>query len=293
MWSPARLPVRSEEQAREWSLVLVSQGIESALQQDAESGAWFLEVDPAQFSAACQTLRLYLRENRNRRWQSPVAWAGEVFDWRVWFWALWMAAMYGLERVLPLDLSVAGRVDGAAVAHGQWWRLFTATTLHGDEAHLLMNLASGVVLLGLAMGAFGAGAALLASVLAGAAGNVVTLLVNGPAHLSLGASGVVMAALGLLAAESVASAAVLPRRQWLTRGLGGAMMLTVLMGLNPASDFAAHLGGLGAGFLAGAALAAWRKRFPNALTQCDPWLAYGCGAILALAWALAIWPLAP
>lgn len=293
MSSPARLPVRSEDQAREWSLVLLSQGIESALQQDAESGAWYLEVDHAQFSAACQTLRLYLRENRNRRWQSPVTWAGEVFDWRVWFWALLMGAMYWLEQVMPLDLSVAGRVDGAAIAQGQWWRLFTATTLHGDDAHLLMNLASGVVLIGLAMGAFGAGAALLAGVLAGAAGNGVTLLVHGPAHLSLGASGVVMAALGLLAADSLASAALLPRRQWLTRGLGGALLLTVLLGLNPASDVAAHLGGLGAGLLLGVALRAWRKRSPSTLAQGDPWLAYTCGGLLAVAWGLAIAHYAP
>ncbi|WCJ58901.1 rhomboid family intramembrane serine protease [Fontisphaera persica] len=293
MSSPARLPVRSEEQAREWSLVLISQGIETVLARDAETGEWFLEMAPEHFSHACQSLRLYLVENRNRRWQSPVEWAGEVYDWRAWFWALLMAVMFWLERVLPVDLSVTGRVDGAAVAQGEIWRLFTATTLHGDEGHLLMNLASGVLFLGLAMGAFGAGAALLASMLAGVAGNGVTLLVHGQAHLSLGASGVVMGALGLLAAQSLAEAASLPRRQWLTRGLGGVVLLTVLLGLNPASDVAAHLGGLGAGLLLGMALVAWRQHRPAAPARWDPWLAYVCGGLLATAWGLALWSHAP
>ncbi|MCX8156029.1 MAG: rhomboid family intramembrane serine protease [Verrucomicrobiae bacterium] len=293
MASPARLPVRSEEQAREWSLVLISQGIESAWQQDPASGQWFLELDPAHLTAACQHLRLYLRENRNRRWQSPVGGTGEIYDWRVWFWAAFLAVMFYLQAVLPVDLSLAGRVDGAAVARGELWRLFTATTLHGDEAHLLANLASGVLLLGLAMGAFGPGAALLAGLLAGAAGNAATLLVHGPAHLSLGASGVVMGALGLLAAQSVLEARAQPRRQWLTRGLAGALLLTVLLGLNPASDVTAHLGGLGAGLLLGLGLSKARQHIPATLAQWDPWLAYACGALLAAAWAAALLAAAP
>lgn len=288
MSSAARLPVRSEEQGREWSLVLLSQGIESALLQDAESGQWFLEMDAAHFALACQNLRLYLLENRNRRWQSPVTWAGEIYDWRVWFWAVFLVVMFWLDRVLPADLSLAGRVDGAAVVHGEVWRLFTATTLHGDEAHLLANLASGVLLLGLAMGALGPGAALLASLLAGAAGNGATLLVHGPQHLSLGASGAVMGALGLLAGQSVMEARALPRRRWLARGLAGAILLTVLLGLNPASDVIAHLGGLGAGFALGVGLVAWKQSAPESLARWDPWLAYVCGALLAAAWAMAL-----
>lgn len=290
---PVQLPVRSEEQAREWSLVLLSQGIEPVLRHDAETGGWSLEIEAAQMAAACQTLRLYLWENRNRRWQSPVIWAGEIFDWRVWFWAMLMGVFFWLDRVLPVDLSLAGRVDGAAVAGGQWWRLFTATTLHGNESHLILNLASGVLLLGLAMGACGPGAALLASLLAGVAGNVATLLVHGPGHLSLGASGVVMGALGLLAAQSLAAVRQLPVRQWLTRGLGGAFLLTVLMGLNPASDITAHLGGLAGGILLGLGLGLGRQRAPERWAHWDPWLAYLCGALLALAWALAIVQAAP
>ena len=288
MPSSAQLPVRSEEQGREWSLVLLSQGIESALRQDAESGRWFLEMDAAEFGAACRHLRWYVLENRQRRWQSPVAWAGEIFDWRVWFWAVFMAVMFWLQWVLPVDLSRAGRVDGAAVAQGEIWRLFTATTLHGDEAHLLANLASGVLLLGLAMGAWGPGAALLTSGLAGAAGNALTLLVHGPAHLSLGASGVVMGALGLLAAQSVAEAHAPLHRRWLTRGLAGALLLTVLVGLNPASDVVAHLGGLGAGLVLGLGLLAWQRHAPQVLARWDPWLAYGSGGLWAAAWAMAL-----
>jgi len=45
----------------------------------------------------------------------------------------------------------AGDMDSAKVLAGQWWRLFTAVTLHADLAHLMGNITFGVIMLGLAM----------------------------------------------------------------------------------------------------------------------------------------------
>src|SRR6185295_492432 len=85
-----------------------------------------------------------------------------------------------------------------------WWRLFTAQLLHADLLHFATNAVFGFLLLGLAMGRYGNGVALLATFLAGAGGNIVSWLVYGASFRGLGASGMVMGALGLLAAQSVA-----------------------------------------------------------------------------------------
>jgi membrane associated rhomboid family serine protease len=58
-------------------------------------------------------------------------------------------------------------------------------------------------LLGLTMGRYGTGAGLLAGYLAGAGGNALSWLLSDTPHLSLGASGMVMGSLGLIAIQSL------------------------------------------------------------------------------------------
>src|SRR5690349_9822701 len=94
-------------------------------------------------------------------------------------------------------------MNSAYVARGQWWRLFTAMWLHADVGHLAANAVFGAILLGFAMGRFGTGTGLLAAYLAGAGGNVLAWLFSLEQHRNLGASGMVMGCLGLLAAQSL------------------------------------------------------------------------------------------
>ena len=56
--------------------------------------------------------------------------------------------------------------------------------------------------LGFAMGRYGTGTGVLAAFLAGAGGNVAAWLASLEQHRNLGASGMVMGSLGLLAAQS-------------------------------------------------------------------------------------------
>ena len=123
-----------------------------------------------------------------------------TFDWGSLAWVFLLGIFFwiGAEGV---DLRSVGLMDSVAVSHGQWWRLFTAVFLHADLAHLAMNASLGLLLLGLTMGRFGTGVGLLAAYLAGAGGNVATWLIF-PEHRSLGASGMVMGCLGLLAAQA-------------------------------------------------------------------------------------------
>ena len=238
----------------DWSLVLASQGIEHVIEQSEETG-WALTVTAPDYAPALAQIQKYRLENRHWRWRRPVFQPGLIFDWRSSLWGLLTVAFYWWSEQRS-DLRSLGMMNGAALAHGEWWRLFTAMWLHADSAHLAMNAIFGLVFLGLAMGRYGPGAGLLAAYLAGAGGNLATWLGYGAAQRGLGASGVVMGALGLLTAQSFG---LLGRRNSNTvRNFTGAIMagvlLFVLLGLSPESDVIAHLGGFVAGTLLGSLL---------------------------------------
>jgi membrane associated rhomboid family serine protease len=148
-------------------------------------------------------------------------------------------------------------MDGTALAHGEWWRLFTATWLHADLAHIAMNVVFGFLFLGLVMGRYGPGVGLLAAYLAGVGGNLLAWLVYDETHRGLGASGVVMGALGLLTVQSVS---LLKRRnpntfRLFASGILAGVLLLVLLGFSPEADVVAHLGGFVTGLLLGSILA--------------------------------------
>ena len=235
----------------DWGLVLMSQGITATLDDGADGAGWGLLVADGDYPAALQAIRLYCQENRHWRWLQPLPWHGPLFDWRVCFWGLLIVAFYVASHRAASPLQMAGCMDNAAVAAGQWWRIFTAMLLHADSGHLASNLFVGLLLLGLTMARYGGGLGLLLAWLAGAGGNLAGLLVYPPAHLGVGASGMIMGGLGLLAIQSVAllrrsSAARKPVR----RGLMAGILLFALFGLSPGTDVVAHFGG----FLSGLGL---------------------------------------
>jgi rhomboid protease GluP len=238
----------------DWSLALISQGIESTIQREPAGADWHLEVSAQDGQKAFQTLRQYHQENRGWPWPQVLPWPKAIFDRASVLWALLLAMFYWLASVNPA-LKAAGIMDTSAVLAGQWWRVFTAITLHADLAHLAGNLSIGILLLGLAMGRFGTGTALLASYLAGAAGNVLSLLINLKPFDGLGASGMVVGALGLLSAQTLRWGGK-SGASWKQRlgGVAAGVMLFILYGLAPGTDTAAHLGGFLAGLLLGAGL---------------------------------------
>jgi membrane associated rhomboid family serine protease len=260
------IPTRSEKQAMDWSLVLVSQGIETVIEHDPATADWVLRVEQPDYTRALQTLRQYTSENRRRFWRQELPWTGLIFDWRCGLWFLFLILLFAVEATGRGHLSWAGMMDNQAVQAGAWWRLFTAVTLHGDVAHLAANAATGFLLVGLATGAFGPGPGLLLPYLAGVAGNLAGLLVYPATHRGLGASGMVMGALGLLAAQWLALLKHgLTAKDLAVRGvLSGGLLLT-LLGFNPAQnvDVLAHVVGFAAGLALGATLAfgppAWHQ----------------------------------
>jgi membrane associated rhomboid family serine protease len=282
---PPAIPARSKRQAMEWSLVLASQGI-AAIINRAETG-WELIIDGPEYERAKAVLSQYQIENRGWQWRRELPGTDVVFHWGGALWALGMAAFYWWSMVRCPWLKSAGMVDSRAVLGGQWWRLFTAVTLHENLPHLIMNAVTGFLLLGLAMARYGSGLAVLAAFLAGVAGNYASVMIDPAAHESLGASGMVTGALGLITVQSFA-----PSRKnraaasFLPRAVAAGVLILVLIGFSPGTDMVAHVGG----FLAGAALGlalGWVR--PAALQRAAPNVAGGIvlGALVLATWLLA------
>jgi rhomboid protease GluP len=250
--TPTRIPVSSQKQAMDWSLVLVSQGIETTIAPDDGTG-WGLLVARGDYDKALEAIRQFRIENRGWPWQQQVFRPGFLFDWGRLAWVALVSFFFWLST--RLDLQSAGIMDSARVGHGEWWRLFTAVWLHADLAHLGSNATLGLVLLGLAMGRYGTGVGLLAGCLTGAGGNGAAWLVASETHRSLGASGMVMGCLGLLAVQSFSLwKQTSYAAKYIYSGIFAGVMLFVLLGLAPGTDVMAHLGGFVTGLLLGAAL---------------------------------------
>ncbi len=220
---------------------------------------WLVEIAHDDRPRALESIAVYEREN-SVPWRKELKGSGLLFDVRVMIWFAVLAFFYWLIESLWPGLKAAGAVDRAAILAGEWWRLFTAVTLHADIAHLAANVSIGLVFLGLAMGAFGAGNALLLSFVGGALGNVATLVAHaGEPFRSLGASGMVMASLGLITAHSLIFGQHEKRMLLLGRGVMAGCLLVVLLGFSPKSDVVAHVGGFIAGTILGAGAMGFRK----------------------------------
>jgi rhomboid protease GluP len=284
------IPARSRRQAMDWSLVLASQGIETAIGTPAEERGWHLIVARPDLGRALESLRLYRQENRARRWLHPLPGSDLVFDSSSGVWLVLLAAFYWIDAAQLGHLRAVGMVDSQAVQAGEWWRLFTALMLHADLAHLAVNVTTGFLLLGLAMGTLGAGLAMLGAYAAGVCGNVAGLWLYANPHRGLGASGMVLGALGLLTAQSI----VFWRtggagKPLVVRGLLGGGLLLVLLGLspNPQTDVIAHVAGFLGGLVLGAVIVGLPARWRHSRwTQRGAVLA--CLGLVLFTWWLAL-----
>jgi rhomboid protease GluP len=251
----------------DWSLVLASQGLEPIIDYSPEGAGWGLLVPAATHQTALGAIQQYELENRRWPWRQELLQPGFLFDWASLAWVFLVCLFYWLDYKAA-DLHGPGMMNSPAVVHGQWWRLFTAVWLHADISHLAANATIGLVLLGLALGRYGTGIGLLAAYFAGVGGNVAACIFSAGPHYSLGASGMVMGSLGLLAVQSF----------WLWRrtphgskhflsSVSAGVLLFVLLGLSPGTDLLAHGGGFVCGLLLGAALSRQARLAQNQLVN--------------------------
>jgi membrane associated rhomboid family serine protease len=256
------IPTRSRQQAEEWSLVLLSQQLESVVEQTNENGLWQLSVPSDQCGRALRILRQYKIENRVRP-LLPLTGQKLMFDWgNLWFFAVLIAVFIGNETAGG-NLTAWGRMDSTAFLSGQWWRPATAILLHHDLPHLIANAVIGMLFLGVAGGLFGTGRAFLISFSSGLLANLAACWFHPGGYLAVGASGAVMGTLGLITSHSLfdrSGDGTAPQRT--LRGVAGGLLLLILLGFDPQprTDVLAHVFGFSIGLLLGALTEAFRHR---------------------------------
>ncbi len=278
----------TKQQALDWSLVLSSQEIACVVERDANGSGWLLLVDAGNRDRALAILRQYRLENRGWGWRQDLPWSGITFHWGVLGWVLTLCMFYYFANNGHYPLNLWGQLDSKLVKSGQWWRLITAECLHADLGHLSANMTTGCIFLGLAMARFGVGWALLATCLAGALGNVLGVIAYLKPYTSVGASGVVMAALGMVAVHSATLFRKNPRAfRILMSGVLSGVMLFILLGLSPDSDVLAHLGGFLGGIFLGLVLAFFPESWLH--SKLANYILLGClSGLLWFAWHSAV-----
>jgi membrane associated rhomboid family serine protease len=256
--APALIRARSEQQALDWSLVLVSQGITCVLDRDPDSGAWQLALGPTDHPRALEALRLFNRESRRSRWEHALPDSELRFHSGVLLWVTVLSLLHVVS-----DRLTGGTFAYGAASRGEWWRAFTAVWLHSDLAHLAANALTGTLFLGLAMARYGAGITSLVTLLAGAGANFFALKFRAdhPGY-GLGASGMVMAALGMMAVQALPLWR-LGRRgtRLLLTGLAGGAFLFIELGTAMTSDVLAHAVGFAVGIVLGGLCALLPERW--------------------------------
>ncbi|MGH8170380.1 MAG: rhomboid family intramembrane serine protease, partial [Steroidobacteraceae bacterium] len=216
-----------------------------------------LEVAEPDVHRALSHLAHYEAENRPPQPEPPApplhpnAWAGCV-GYAVWLLGVAYAISNGLVR---LDAFHTGELDAARVQSGQWWRAWTALTLHLSGPHLAANLGAGIWFGYLAGRQLGVGVAWLLIVAGGGIANLLEGLFGPPWHQSVGASTAVFTALGLMSAYTWRERLRLPQR-WVQRWgplVAGIVLLGWLGTAGKHTDIMAHVLGFAIGVLLGAA----------------------------------------
>lgn len=219
-----------------------------------------------------------------------------VSIWSFVVYAVLLVALFVAQQFFPLQ--GAGCADaGLMVERAEWWRAVTALTLHGDVVHLVSNLVAGIGFAVLLARFFGAGASWFLILITGALGNALNAWVHYPeAHLSIGASTAVFAALGLITGVGLWTALMQPAERWtmprwLLPAFGGLTLLGLLgvggEGLDGRIDVAAHISGFLCGGLFGFFCAARQAAFVRA-ARYGHWIGLAAITLVGLAWWLAL-----
>ena len=279
------------KEARERGLALSARGITHSIGR--EGNLWLLRVAALDVAAALEELQAYEAELKGAEALAPEEPAVPLRFWSLPLVALVVVAGAVLQAERgPAWLELGVLSSQKVVGQGQWWRIMTALTLHGDVPHVLANVWVGLLFGGLLVPAFGQGVSWLAVLAAGAAGNALTALAYWPQeHRSLGASTAVFGALGLLVGDALWL--LLRRRagrswwKWMLP-LGAGLSLLAFLGAGEGKasvDVMAHLWGFAAGLPLGFGMSVLRPAHAPALLQ----LVCGAcaGSALAGAWAWA------
>jgi rhomboid protease GluP len=276
----ARVPACNER-----AFMLHAVGIASAIARDSTGYVLLVEVSDA--PAALEHLRQYEVERLNKPPPPPPppklhphAWTGSLL-YALLLAGVAFAISNGLWRLDAFDV---GELDAGLVQKGQWWRVWTALTLHLDGPHLAANTVAGVWFGYLASRLLGSGTTWFLVVMGAGLANWIEAFFGPATHRSVGASTAVFTALGLLSAFSWRTRLSYPQR-WALRwgplvagvvllswtGTGGQSLEEPGGGEGQTVDVVAHALGFAVGLLAGAGAAL--ESVSRVLSRVPQWLA--------------------
>ena len=221
--------------------------------------AFRLSVDSGVENAARDQLAQYESENGTPVKSTPAPKLHE---------AAWIApALYAVSMVsiaflagrdlFSFDWYATGALSSSIQSTHQWWRAVTALTLHADHDHLLRNLGFGAFFYYAAARLMGPGIAFAGAFFAAIVGNVLDSVLMPRTHVSIGASTIVFATLGLISAYSW-RIQFSKRMQWAHRWAPlviGVALLGFLGSGGENTDVLAHLTGFASGVVAAVMLA--------------------------------------
>ena len=179
-------------------------------------------------------------------------------------------------------------VSEAIVRNHEVWRAVTALTLHADAMHVAGNAVASLVFVSALGRWLGGGLAVLVTLLAGTAGNLLTAYIYKTSHNVVGASTSTFGALGVLGGLQLVRrfrVHTVGRLRRALLGIAAALGLLAMLGMGERADVVAHATGTGFGILFGALLGLGIKRPVRNLGQA--FALSGAVAILVGAWLLA------
>ena len=263
MTSTIGLPA-SRQQAEQWSLVLRAADIPSAI--EFEKRSWVIKVSPLHEQKALREIGAYMEENSDwppakpeEKVEPPVLTKYQpptilMMGGLVIFYVItgpWSSASNWFQN---------GAVSGRQIlAHGQWYRLVTALSLHADVVHLCGNMLIGGVLVHFLCRLLGTGLGWFLILAAGTLGNLFNILLHGSDHNSVGFSTAIFGTIGILAGYQAVSKRRAALKDILLPLAAGAGLLAFLGASGPRTDLGAHFFGL----LSGAALGALLVFLPS------------------------------
>ena len=275
---------------KETALVLQAMGVPHHVVRQGAEGA--ILVDASDAERARREIELYERENRG--WPHPEELPEVLSEGLVGVlsWIAVLLVVYSAERnrTFGMDWWESGKTVAGLVREGQVWRAMTSLTLHDDMVHLVGNIVFGAIFVGVVCQVMGPGLALAAVLLSGWLGNMANAFVQDPQFSAIGASTAVFGALGILGGQRWQQRTRLRLRRALIP-LIAMVFLLGYSGVGGESGERVDVLGHALGFAAGLLIGSLHGRIagpvaPGARTQA--WIGATAGAVLALAWWLAL-----
>ena len=283
--------------ARERALVAASREVVHSLDRDDEE--WVLRVAVSARAEVLRELALFEIEQRQRPAEATLVPMGKVETLSLYVAAWLLGSCFFLQNIAPPALVDRGVASSRAIiGSGEWWRTFTALTLHADGPHVVANLATGLLFAAFLLPQLGTGVTWLAIVLSGALGNAInSWAYRSEAHNTIGASTAVFGALGLLVSVDFLARFSSPhtRSRWqLVLPVGAGLALLAYLGSGGENehqrdhiDYMAHFWGFVSGLILGA-IATFTKLRARVPLSGQRLAAITAIALLAFAWHLAL-----